>query len=196
MAAHDRIRLTGLLRKSPAPAGLFYCAGPVEAGVRPPRAASPARRDVDLEELARREPEHSGHEHVREPGSACCRSGRCCCRSGARGLDLAVDLRELGLQAQEVLGRSQRRVGLAEGRARRRAPRSGATPPAAPRQGPRRRRRARAPASPRSGVARSCSAYPLTVSTRLGTRSWRPLSWTSIPLHASSTLVRAATSEL
>jgi hypothetical protein len=35
-----------------------------------------------------------------------------------------------------------------------------------------------------------------TVSTRFGTRSWRRLSCTSIPLHASPTLLRDLTSPL
>jgi hypothetical protein len=34
MAAHDRIRLTGQLRKSPAPAGLFHAGDREARGVR------------------------------------------------------------------------------------------------------------------------------------------------------------------
>ena len=41
-----------------------------------------------------------------------------------------------------------------------------------------------------SKVSRSCVAYPFTVSTRFGTRSWRRFSWTSMPDQDSSTRFR------
>src|SRR5512139_3335573 len=62
MAAQDRIRLTGLLRKSPVSAGLFYCGRRAAGRSRPPsRRATVGRRMptrlVFRCELCRAEPE-------------------------------------------------------------------------------------------------------------------------------------------
>jgi hypothetical protein len=47
MAVHDRIRLTGLLRESPAPAGLFYFRVPSRVCVSYP----PIRHQLTLDDL-------------------------------------------------------------------------------------------------------------------------------------------------